>query len=143
VAFERIDDITRADVAFKISAGSPGALFVEAGAALWAAMLEDMGPSSGAPPMRFELQAESIEALLHLFLDELLYHKDAEGLIVVPFAAEVELGAADAIVRCDALAERIDPAVHRFVVDVKAVTMHRFSVRREGGIWTATVVFDV
>jgi SHS2 domain-containing protein len=55
----------------------------------------------------------------------------------------VELGAADAIVRCDALAERIDPAVHRFVVDVKAVTMHRFSVRREGGIWTATVVFDV
>ena len=118
MTFRQIDDITSADIALEISADSDGALFVEAGAALRSVML-------------------------HSFMDELLFYKDSDGLLVTPRSAEVDCDDSGARVRCHALAEKIDHAFHRFIVDVKAVTMHRFSVRHEGDRWTATVVLDV
>lgn len=143
MAFRQIDDITSADIALEISAKSAGALFVEAGAALRAVMLENEEPAPDAAAMSFELRAESIEALLHSFMDELLFYKDSDGLLVTPRSAEVDCDSSGARVRCQAVTERIDHTVHRFVVDVKAVTMHRFSVRQKDGRWTATVVLDV
>lgn len=143
MAFRQIDDITSADIALEISADSDGALFVEAGAALRSVMLEVAEQAPGAFEMTFEVGAESIEALLHSFMDELLFYKDSDGLLVTPRSAEVDCDDSGARVRCRALAERIDHAFHRFIVDVKAVTMHRFSVRHEGDRWTATVVLDV
>lgn len=143
MAFRQIDDITSADIALEIRANSAGALFVEAGAALRAVMLENSEHAPGATEMTFELRDESIEALLHSFIDELLFHKDSNGLLVTPRSAEVLCDSSGARLRCHARAERIDHAFHRFIVDVKAVTMHRFSVRHEAGLWTATIVLDV
>jgi SHS2 domain-containing protein len=39
--------------------------------------------------------------------------------------------------------EKIDAGRHRLLVDVKAVTLHRFRVVYEDGLWKAFVVLDV
>ncbi len=39
--------------------------------------------------------------------------------------------------------ERLNPARHDLRVDVKAVTMHRFSVEERNSRWRAVVVLDV
>ena len=39
--------------------------------------------------------------------------------------------------------EGIDRQRHPLLVDVKAVTLHRFRVALEDGAWRATVVLDV
>jgi SHS2 domain-containing protein len=143
VPFERIENITSADIALRITGETPGELFVAAGAALCAVMLEENGRAADSPEIMFDLDAESIEALLYSFLDGLLFYKDSEALLVRPAAVEVRHDAGGASLKCRAFSERIDPSVHRFIVDIKAVTMHRFSVRFENGLWTATVVLDV
>jgi SHS2 domain-containing protein len=39
--------------------------------------------------------------------------------------------------------EAINRERHRLRNDAKAVTMHMFGVKREGGLWKATVVLDI
>jgi SHS2 domain-containing protein len=39
--------------------------------------------------------------------------------------------------------DTIDRENHRLRNDVKAVTMHMFGVKHEGGVWRATVVLDI
>ncbi len=141
--FELVEDITSADIAVRATGRSAAELFVSAGEALRAIMLQDPRRPAAGAEISFELNAASIEMLLFTFLDELLFYKDSEALLVSPATVDVEEGPDGASLQCRALTERIDPAMHRFIVDVKAVTMHRFSVRLEKGVWTATIVFDV
>ena len=41
------------------------------------------------------------------------------------------------------MGEKIDMKKHEMLVDVKAVTMHMFEVKKEKNIWKARVVLDV
>ncbi|HSV95514.1 MAG TPA: archease [Spirochaetota bacterium] len=141
--FEELEDVTSADIALRIFGGTVGELFVSAGEALRAVMLGGAARRAEGMEISFELRAESIEMLLFSFLNELLFHKDSSALLVSPTVVDVDHGPGGASLRCAAVAERIEPALHDFIVDIKAVTMHRFSVCYENGAWTATVVFDV
>ncbi len=141
--FETMEDVTSADVAVRVTGRSTGELFMSAGEALRAIMLREPGRPAAGTELSFELRAVSTEMLLFAFLEELLFHKDADALLVIPSMVDVEQGPDGASLRCVAIAEPIDPGIHDFIVDVKAVTMHRFSVERVNGVWTATIVFDV
>ncbi|OYT40589.1 hypothetical protein B6U80_02575 [Candidatus Pacearchaeota archaeon ex4484_26] len=44
---------------------------------------------------------------------------------------------------CYAYGEKIDVKRHQSLVDVKAVTMHLFEVKKQGKYWKARVVLDV
>ena len=86
---------------------------------------------------------EDLELALVKLLDELVYHKDAESLLLRASDVRVERGADEWVVTAVLEGETIDPARHELAADVKAVTVHRLRVASTAHGWEATVVLDI
>jgi SHS2 domain-containing protein len=127
-----------ADVAVAATGESLGEAYAAVADGLAAAMCEDI-PDGGD---RFDLavEAESREALLFDYLDELIYQRDVRGVLPVDNEASVEgpgetwslAGSARGVPLADVTAR-----------DVKAVTYSEMRIEEREGDWEAYVVFDV
>ena len=98
-------------------------------------------PAKVAPREQRPVRAESedSETLLAVFLTELLYVFETEHWMV----HKVEVAdLSETEVRATARGEPASPD-HDLATEIKAVTHHGLSVRREGGTWRATVLFDI
>lgn len=139
-----VEGLSVADVAFEAIGRDLPDLLRESGQAVLATMVKDPATVEPREERRLEVTARDPEHLLHKFLQELLYYKDAELLLFGRFD-EVQVHQGPEGVRATALArgEKLDPARHEQVVDVKAVTWHRFKVARGATGWHATVVLDI
>jgi len=136
-------DIATADVAFEAWGKDVASVCGAAVTAMLDTMMEDPAALGVSVEREVVIEEESEEMLVHGLLEELLYHKDAFAMLYR--AEEIDVGRVGDTFRLRAVlrGERIDPARHRIGVDVKAVTMHRLSVRHERGGVRATVVLDV
>ncbi len=143
MGFRILEDITSADIAFLATGSSREELFIAAAQALRSVMLQDPDAVGRTRPHRFTVEAGSVDILLVNFLQEFLYLKDAEGLLLVPDTVEISERGKGLSLSCAARGEMMRRGSHAFMTDVKAVTMHRLSVEREGAQWRATVVLDV
>ena len=141
--YEYLGDIAIADIAFEARADTREALFVEAGEALMNVMVESLQLIRPRERRTLHVEAESLERLLFEYLQQFIFFKDAEQLLlrVSEVAIGEEGGRLD--LRAEATGEKIDPARHDLNADVKAVTLHRFQVRRGPEGWKATVVLDI
>lgn len=140
---EFVDDVAIADVAFRAWGPSLEAVFRSAGRAVIAVMVDDPHSVRAAERRSVALQGHDVELLLLDYLQELVFRKDAEQLFLLPDALEiVEAGRAYRLTG-ELVGERIDPARHPINADVKAITLHRFRLYRDGGLWYAEVVVDV
>ena len=141
--FRYLDDIALADVAFEAEAGSPGGLFAEAWAAALAVMIDEPDALRREVERVVSLTESELDLLLFDFLGRLVYHKDAEQLLLRAERVDVRRAAGVWSVEATLAGERIDPSRHALGVDVKAVTLHRLSVAETAGGWRAVVVLDV
>lgn len=141
--YRYLGDIAIADVAFEAEAETREALFVEAGCALTNVMVEDIGSIRQVERRNFHIKARGIERLMFEFLQVIIFYKDAEQLLLrIPKVSITEKDNA-LVLDAEASGEKIDPKVHELNTDVKAVTLHRFQVRREPDRWKTTVVLDI
>ncbi len=138
-----LEEIAIADAAFEARADTREGLFVEAGDALVNVMVEDLKSVRPLVRRSFHAQAEDLERLLFEYLQQFIFFKDAEQLLlrVSKVAITEESGMLE--LTAEAAGEKIDPKRHDLNADVKAVTLHRFRVRHEPGGWTAVVVLDI
>jgi SHS2 domain-containing protein len=141
--FEIIDGVTSADIAFRAYGGTLTELFVSSALALMSIMLENPEGIVFSLSKGIELSNEDRELLLFEFLNEFIFYKDSELLLLKPESVEIEEENGGYRLQCDARGEYIDRNRHIFNVDIKAVTMHRLSIARDGGQWCAMVVLDV
>ncbi len=144
--FRYLDDLTIADVAFEARGATLEELFTAAWDATLQVMIEDPSSLGRVESRRIALEEASLDLLLHNFLQELIYYKDAEGLLLRIEDCRirwVEGGSKSAALEARAGGQTIDPAVHHLGTDVKAVTFFRFDLVREKPGWKATVVLDV
>ena len=81
------------------------------------------------------------ERLLTVWLLELLFLTETEGLLFSRF--EVELSEGDTALNATAYGEPIDITRHEPGPEVKAVTRHRLEVAEVDGGYRASVVFDI
>jgi SHS2 domain-containing protein len=139
----RLPGLTQADVAFR----AEGASLEEAFRASWEATLEVMLPDPtrlrARKRRRFKLANPAADLLLFDFLQELLFFKDSEGLLLRLRSLSIKPGPEGLSLRAEAAGEAADPARHELGTDVKAVTLHRFELRRTNHGWRATVILDV
>ena len=137
------EDITTADAAFEAWGESIDELFIESANATMNIMVENPGSIS---PSRFTTihgEADTIEMLLFRFLEELIFYKDAEQLLLRVYDVEIEECNSGFKFEADVYGEEINPSKHHLNVDIKAVTLHRFSVEETERGWEATVVVDI
>lgn len=138
-----LDDIAIADAAFEAWGDSLADMFTTAADALLNIMVAE--PLSVKPEVQREFRTEDdeLEMLLFGFLQELIYYKDAERLLLRVEKVDVEQRGARWLAVAHASGELIDPLHQELIVDVKAITLHRFQVLQTECGWTATVVVDV
>lgn len=105
-------------------------------------MVEDSQALGSAEYRRISLENEDPEMLLFDLLGDLLYYKDAEGLLLVLDECTLEAHGDRFIFSARAGGEYIDPNRHRLGVDIKAVTLHQFELRKTEEGWKARVVLD-
>ena len=128
-----------ADLGLRVRAPDLDMLFAEAAAALFAAVVED--PATVQPLQRLdvELAGDDRAFLLVDWLKELLYHFDAEHLLLSRFEVHVT----DAGLTGTAWGERLAPARHVLSHEVKAITYHGLRVEPTADGWLAEVIVDI
>lgn len=137
------EDEFTADIAFTATGRTPEELMVAAADATMNVMVEDVADIAGREKKDIRVEAASLDMALFDLLQELVFYKDAEELLLR--LAKVEITEADdrIVVTAEAWGEKIDRERHQLLVDVKAVTLHRFKVEETAGGWSATVVLDI
>lgn len=138
MTYKFLEGITTADVAFEAEGKTLNELFESCAQATFEVMvkLENVKPKIAK---EIELEEESVDKLLYSFLEELIYLKDVEAMVFSKF----ELNVTETTLFCTAWGEGIDSKKQAMGSDVKAVTLHKFKVWKEGLRWKAIVVLDI
>lgn len=139
--FEFVEGAT-GDLAFEARADSLPALFAAAAEALLSATVSNPDAVEARRREPLRLAEPDLELLLLRFLNELIFLRDARGLLLRAGSLAVQLEG-EARLEGELAGEPIDRARHRLEADVKAATAHRLRVGREGGGWRASVTLDV
>jgi SHS2 domain-containing protein len=140
-AFAFVEGAT-GDLAFEARGESLEALFAAAAEALLSATVSNPEAVETRRREPVELAEPDLELLLLRFLNELIFLRDARGLLLR--AGSLRIGIDGEARRAGELAgEPIDRARHRLEADVKAATAHGLRVAREAGGWRASVTLDV
>lgn len=140
--FEFVEDVT-SDLCFVARGKSLPAVFGAAAAALLDASLESPRTLREVEVRSVELAEPDVELLLLRFLNELVYLRDAEALLLRPRGIQVQLKPGKASLSAELVGERVDPRRHRLTTEVKAATAHGLELAREGNGFRATVTLDV
>jgi SHS2 domain-containing protein len=141
--YEFLEDAPTADVGFTAWGNTLDECFQAAAETTLASTVADPASVKSSERRAAHVEHDDRELALLRFLEELIFHKDAEGLFL--HATRVKVEQRDGRWTIDAMleGEPIDPALHERTGDVKAVTVHRLCVEPIDSGWRATVVLDV
>jgi SHS2 domain-containing protein len=138
-----LEEIGTADIAFEATGRNLSELFADAAAATTNVMIDNLDAIEPRETRHIELSNDKIDMLLFDFLQELIYLKDAERLLLRVRDAQIDKKEGKYFWKAEAAGETLDAARHQQRADVKAVTLHDFSVEKENGRWKATVLLDI
>src|SRR4029450_4900863 len=141
--YEFLDELTVPDIAFRAWGHDVEETFVAAADAVMNAMVEDLEAIQPQDTRILNVEHEALDMLLFNFLQELVYYKDAEQLMLRVGRVRIEEHPGHYRLSGTAHGERLDPHRHRPRVDVKAITLHRFSLQQTERGWEASVILDV
>jgi len=141
--YRYLEEIATADVAFEAWGATPEETFLAAADATLNTMVEEIGTVAPLERRVFSFTADSLDLLLFELLQELVYHKDAERLLLRVRDLRIEETGSGYRLHANAIGETIDRGRHPLLADVKAVTLHRLSVEKTPSGWRAVVVLDV
>jgi len=141
--YEFLEDLATADIAFQAWGTDLEETFISAADATMNVMVEEL--KAIEPRERRELRVENdeLDLLLFNFLQELIYYKDAEKLMLRVNQARVQSQARPYVLEAIACGEILDPERHHPRVDVKAVTLHHFRLEKTARGWEALVILDI
>ena len=131
-----------ADVLFEARAPTLEKLFEQSALALEDTQI-DISKIEEKESLKITGSNEKIDLLLFDFLDDVLFHKDADLLIFNRFEIKIDKVGKNYELSCTAFGDRLDHKKHDPKVDVKAVTLHLFEVKEISGGWMAKVLLDI
>ena len=131
-----------ADILFEARAPTVEQLFEQCALAVEEAMVE-LKTVGKSKKQSIKAEGSTLEKLLFDFLNELVYLKDAEQFLGRNFDVSVVQTEVGYILKCNASGEKINTQKHHLKVDVKAITLHLFTVEKIKDGWKATVLMDI
>jgi SHS2 domain-containing protein len=141
--YRYLPDIAIADVAFEAWAETREGLFVAAADATMNVMVGDLSTVAECEERAILAEDAELDMLLFQLLQELIFFKDAQKLLLRIKEITILRHEDRWVLEAKALGEELDPSRHDLVVDVKAVTLHRFRVEQTAQGWHATVILDI
>ncbi len=137
VMFEFYDHT--ADVGMRVRAVDLPGLFAQAAQGLFALIVQDPGRIQPTQKQSVRLTSDSLEDLLHDWLDELLFIFETKHLLLSRFDVKIDGTSLEA----EVWGEPPDPARHRTGNEVKAVTYHELKVEKTADGYAAQVILDI
>ena len=143
MSYEFLEDIAIADIAFRAWGENLEALFIAAGDATLNAMIDNLEVIALKETRTFSLENDELDMLLFNFLQEFVYYKDSELLLLRAQQVHIEQKNGEYHLTAVTQGETLDCDRHEQRVDVKAVTLHRFQLEKTDNGWTALVILDI
>ena len=143
MSYRFLEDVAIADVAFEAWGDTVEAMFVAAAEATMNVMVEDLETVAKRTRRSVQVEAEASDLLLFNFLQEFIFYKDAERLLLRAETVRIEQEGETFRASADLAGEELDMHRHDLIVDVKAVTLHRFWVGKTERGWEAFVILDI
>ncbi|MBI2146755.1 archease [Candidatus Woesearchaeota archaeon] len=132
-----------ADVLFQAEAATLPELFEQCALALQETQV-DISAVEPRQSVSITGENKNIDYLLFDFLDNLLFYKDSAQLVFSTFEAHIEQHPGGVYsLHCTAKGEKLNVKKHHPKVDVKAITMHMFEVKKVKEGWKAQVLVDI
>ena len=141
--YHYLEEIGTADIAFEATGRDLPELFSDAADATMNVMIDNLDAIEPRETRHIELSNDKIDMLLFDFLQELIYFKDAERLLLRARHVQIDEKNEKYFLKAEAVGELLDETRHLQRADVKAVTLHDFSVEKENGGWRARVLLDI
>jgi len=141
--YEFLEEIATADIAFRAWGKDLEETFISAADATLNVMVEELESIQPKERREFKLKNDELDLLLFDFLQELIYYKDSEKLMLRVNQVRIQGEEKPYPLRAIALGEKLDPGRHHPRVDVKAVTLHRFRLEKTDEGWEALVILDI
>ena len=141
--YQFLEDIAIADIAFSAWGKDLEETFIAAADATMNVMVEDLDSIQPLEKREVRLQNEALDMLLFDLLQELVYYKDSEKLMLRIHQIKIKRDDGLHVLEAIALGENLDPNRHQTRADVKAVTLHRFDLVETDQGWKATVILDI
>src|SRR5919201_3953423 len=138
--YHYLEEIGTADIAFEATGHDLAELFTAAADATLNVMIDNLDAVEPRETQQIELSNDNIEMLLFDFLQELIYFKDAKRLLLRVRETQIDQKDEAYFLKAKVAGERLDDARHHQRADVKAVTLHGFSVRKHDDNWKAKVL---
>jgi len=143
IAFEYLEHT--ADVMFRAYGSTEEEMLSNAALALFKTML-DPATIAERESWTVELEAPDIESLAYQWLSEIIFLFETESAVFSTFsvrlACETDQPEETLKLHAEIGGERIDLKRHSFLNEVKAITRHRFGIKKND-IWCIQVVLDV
>ena len=141
--YHYLEEIGTADIAFEATGRDLPELFKDAADATMNVMIDNLDAVEPRETRHIELSNDEIDMLLFDFLQELIYLKDAERLLLRVRKVWIDEKDKKYFLKAEVAGEQLDEARHEQRADVKAVTLHEFSVEKKDGGWRARVLLDI
>ena len=141
--YKYLEEIGTADIAFEATGRDLPELFESAADATMNVMIENLDAIEPRETRQIELKSDAIDMLLFDFLQELIFFKDAEQLLLRVRETKIDQKDGHYFLNATAAGEKLDAERHQQRADVKAVTLHGFSVEKENDGWKASVILDI
>ncbi|HEY7000897.1 MAG TPA: archease [Candidatus Udaeobacter sp.] len=141
--YKFLEDIATADIAFEATGRDLAELFAAAADATMNVMIDNLDAIKARETRQIELTNDNVEMLLFDFLQELIYFKDAGRLLLRVGDARINQKGDTYVLKAKIAGEQLDASRHQQRADVKAVTLHGFSVRKHDTGWEARVLLDI
>jgi SHS2 domain-containing protein len=141
--YDYLEDIGTADIAFEATGRDLPELFTAAADATMNVMIDNLDAIEPRETRQIELANDEVDMLLFDFLQELIYFKDANRLLLRIREVQIHEKEDAYSLNATAAGEPLDPARHQQRADVKAVTLHQFQVEQTDSGWKTTVILDI
>ena len=141
--YHYLEEIGTADIAFEATGRDLPELFTAAADATMNVMIDNLDAIESREARKIELSNDNVEMLLFDFLQELIYFKDASRLLVRARETHIDQKGETYFLKAKVAGERLDDTRHQQRADVKAVTLHGFSVEKQDSGWKARVLLDI
>ena len=128
--YEYLEEIGTADIAFEATGRDLPELFRDAADATTNVMIDNIEAIQPRETRQIELSNDKLDMLLFDLLQELIFLKDAERLLLRMREVQIAEKDENYFVKATAEGEPLDAERHHQRADVKAVTLHDFSVER-------------
>src|SRR4030042_1245357 len=141
--YEFLEDIATADIAFSAWGKDLEETFIAASDATMNVMVENLDSIQPIERREFQLQNDALDMLLFDLLQELIYYKDSEKLMLRIHQIRIDKKDRQHVLKAIALGEKLDPTRHATRADAKAVTLHRFRLVKTDQGWKTEIILDI